>query len=286
MTAEVEGGDLQAQLAQAVHLSEDGQHTQAFELLMLLEREHPEAPELLCALGALASHLGADGMAGDFFRRCLAQEPTDPHLLVTAGAGLSRAGDPAAESALRMAALTSPNLVTARTQYGAHLIRSGMLEQGMDELNAAKDLAPDDVVTRRELGVAHLIAGRQQLALEQLELATAADEDEHEVKMLFALALLQAGDLARAAEEMYPLGIPLADDGDVQIILALVFALQGWEEEAWVALSRAEASEQRIDPVVLREVEEALEVGEEAINPLLFDELVPSALRDRLFQEF
>jgi predicted Zn-dependent protease len=286
MRAEADGGELQEQLSQAVHLSEEGQHTEAFELLMLLEREHPEAPELLCALGALASHLGADGIAGDFFRRCLAQEPTDPHLLVIAGAGLSRAGDPAAEPALRLAALTAPDLATARTQYGAHLIRSGMLEQGMEELNAARELSPDDVTTRRELGVAHLIAGREQLALEELEVAAAAAEDEHEVKLLFSLALLQAGDLDRAAEEMYPLGVPLADEPDVQIILALAFALQGWEEEAWVALSRAEAAEQPADSATLRDVEEALEAGDEVIRPLLLDELVPSALRDRIFQEF
>jgi Flp pilus assembly protein TadD len=267
-------------------MSEEGQHTEAFAMLLELERDHQESTELLCALGALAQHMGADGVAGDFFRRCLSFSPTDPHVLVTAGAGLSRTGDPEAEPALRLAALTAPDMALARLHYGAHLVRSGLVEQGMEELDAARTLDPDDVAVRHELAVGHLVAGRPAQALEELESAVAADEENPETRLLLGLTLLQAGEAARAAEELHPVAEPLADDGEVQVVLALCFALEGWESEAWLALSRAEAAERRPDPEILQDVEDALEAGEDAIRALLFDEVAPSTLRDRLYREF
>jgi hypothetical protein len=97
--------------------------------------------------------------------------------------------------------------------------------------------------------------------------------------------LIHEDQLARAAEELHPLGEALAEDGSVQLILALVFALQDWEEEAWLALTRAESVEPPIDSAWIREVEEALGTGESALRELLMDELAPMALRERLFVE-
>lgn len=57
------------------------------------------------------------------------------------------------------------------------------------------------------------------------------------------------------------------------------------ENEAWVALSRAEEAESRVDAAVLKEVEEAIESGEESMRALLLDEIAPSALRERLFRD-
>jgi Flp pilus assembly protein TadD len=250
-------------------------------MLLELERENPSAPALLCMLGALASQLGAEGMAMDFFRRCLAEEPMDPQLLVVAGAGLAQSGDPAGEAALRLAALTAPSLPAARMHYGAYLVRAGLIEQGLEELNAARELDPEDPLIVQELATALLMGGATEPALDAFEAAAAAEPDDPELGLLFGLALLQDGDTARAAEVLYPLGEKLADDGEAQLVLALTFALEGWEEEGWLALSRAEAADAPPDPALLREVEEALAADVEEIRSLLLEAIAPSALRDR-----
>lgn len=275
--------DLQSVLLEATRLSEEGQDSDALELLLESEGEHSDDPMLLCMIGALAGHLGAEGMAVDFFNRCLQQQPTDAQVLITAGAGLAAAGDPGAEPALRLAAVTNPELAPARMHYGALLIRSGILEQGVEELLEARRLDPSDADIRRELGIAYLLSARSDEALDELESASAAGPEDWEARLLWSLAMINAKEIDRAAEELHPLGELLADDGNTQLLLALVFATQEWEDEAWLALSRAEAAEPPVDPAALREVEEALEAGSDAAQLLLLEEVAPSALRERIY---
>jgi Flp pilus assembly protein TadD len=278
----IDDGLVEERLLEASRFAESGEEAEALRLLLATEPDHPEHATLLCMIGALAAHLDAEGIAVDFFHRCLAQNPTDPGLLVTAGAGLAAAGDPEAEPALRMAALLAPALPAARMHYGALLVRSGLLEQGLNELTTARDLDPEDAVIRRELAVGFLLGSRPADALTELDAAVAAAQDDSDSRLLLGLTLLEEGDPARAAEELYPLGVTLAHDGQVQLLLALLFALQGWENEAWLALSRAEAVDEPLDPALVRDAEEAIEEGGEAIRSLLTEEIAASLLRERL----
>ena len=277
------GGDLQATLVEADRLSEAGQDAEALELLLAAEEGNAEDSTLLCMIGALAAQLGGEGMAVDYFTRCLSHSPSDVEVLILAGTGLAAAGDPGAEPALRLAALTAPDHAVARMQYGALLVRSGLIEQGIEELETSRSLDPADPGTRRHLGVAYLIQGRRAEALIELETATETDEEDGETRLLWGLALLESDEIAEAAEVLYPLGEAMASDAMVQLILALTYSLQGWEEEAWVAFSRAEDAETGVDAPTLREAEEALSQGEEAVRDLLLDELAPTSLRERMF---
>ncbi len=119
---------LEARLVEASELSDAGHWQEAFELSAPEETEHPEHPILLCMLGAASRELGLEGQAYDYFRRCVQAGPTDPLVLVTAGAGLASLDDPEAESVLRLAALSAPNVVATRLAYGAYLAREGLTE--------------------------------------------------------------------------------------------------------------------------------------------------------------
>lgn len=275
---------MEEHLLEATRLAEDGEEGRALEVLLKVESDYPEDVTLLCMIGALAAHSGAEGMAADYFRRCLEREPMDPQILVTAGSGLAALGDPAAEPALRLAALTAPDLAPARMHYGAYLVRGGMTDAGIDELLAARSIDATDPDVRRELGIAYLLGRRPAEGLEELEAGVEMEPEDADLRMLFGLALIQERDLPRAAEEMYPLGLSMADDAEVQGLLALLYYLAGWEEEAWIALSRAEATPETLDPVWLSEVQEALESESEAVRSLLLDEIAPTALRDRLYR--
>lgn len=274
--------DLESGLASASRLVEEGDAEGALGMLLALEPEHPTDATLLCMIGVVADHFGATGVAVDFYRRCLAEQPTEPEILVRVGAGLAAAGDPDAEPALRLAALTAPEMPEARLRYGALLIRSGMLAEGVSELRAAQSLKPDDAEIHREIAVAHLIAGREADAADELETAVDLAPDDPESRLLRGLLLIQRGEMEAAAEVMYPASSEFEDDGEVQGVLALTYAAAEWMDQAWLALSRAEAAADPADLELVREIEEALSDGGEQIQELV-EETAGSMLRNRIY---
>jgi len=270
---------LQERLQAAGELADDGRWAEAFDLLREEEADHPNDAVLLCMLGTAAHELGGEAHAYEYFRRCLAQQPTDPVVLVTAGAGLAALDDPEAEAALRTAALTAPELAIARLHYGAFLARQGMLADARTELEAARALDPEDPRVHTELGVMHLLAGQVDAGVTALEAALECEDDAW-VRALFGLALLEAGRTEEGAESLHRASLERLDDGELQLLAALAAAAEGWEDEAWNALARAEATD--ADPEVVRDVEESIDEGAEAARELLAAEFAPSALRARL----
>jgi Flp pilus assembly protein TadD len=113
------------------------------ELQEALESE-PEDPALLCWLGVAERELGLPGSGYDRFKEALARDPQDPVVLATIGNGLARLDDPNAEAALRSAAVMAPDLLLARTLFGAYLSREGLFEDAMRELDAASALDSED----------------------------------------------------------------------------------------------------------------------------------------------
>src|SRR5690606_32248275 len=104
------------------------------ELLGEALEEAPDDPYLLGWKAVAEQELGNEGSAYDYFRRCLAQNPLDPRLLALAGSALAAFDDPDAESAVRAAALTGPDVPMARLQYGAYLAREGHFDEAFEHL--------------------------------------------------------------------------------------------------------------------------------------------------------
>ncbi|HEU4453896.1 MAG TPA: hypothetical protein VFR81_12595, partial [Longimicrobium sp.] len=151
------------------------------------------------------------------------------------------------------------------------------------ELRAARDLAPDDGAIRAELGVAALLARRGEEGLHELEEALSRI-DESWLRGLYALALLEGGRPEEGAEHLFRAAQERPEDVELQLLGALAFAEQGWEDEAWNAVARAEAAAEAMDRDLIREVEEAVEAGPEEAGAFLREQLGPSLLRDRLSQ--
>ena len=283
MNSEAGSADpLEEPLAEAARLFDEGDAAAAFELLSELESRHPDHPTLLCMLGVTAGETEAGGMAYDYFRRCLATQPDDPEVLAMLGAALARYDDPDAEGVLRLAALTAPAVASARLRYGSYLAREGIADLALAELEAARELEPENAEIRRELGVAHLLAGTDALAVDSLRDAVSLSPDEAETRFLLGLALLRAGEPAEGAEELHGAALALTDDGDVQLVAALACASQEWDGEAWNALARAEGASVSADAALVREAEEAIEAGAEPARELLVTQIAPSILRMRL----
>lgn len=277
------GGGVDEVVSEAESLGAEDRWDEAHALLLEALESHEDDALLLCWLGIASERTGSEGEAYEFFRRCLAQQPTDPFVLAAAGSGVAMYDDPEAEGALRLAALTAPDFPFARSSYGAYLAREGMFDEALHELRAARDLAPDDAAVRAELGVALLLAAKPEEGIGELEEAL-AKTDEPWLRGLYALALLELHRDEEGAEQLHRVSVERPEDLEIQLLSALASAEQGWEDEAWNAVARAEAAAEQADAELIREVEEAVEAGPEAAGGFLREHLGPSLLRERLHQ--
>ena len=283
MADEIPEAEMAALLEHAVALTEDGAWDEAQALVSDALERHGEQPVLLCWLGAAAQEHGAEGAAYEYFRRCIAAGPTEPLTLAIAGEGLAAFDDPDAEPTLRLAALTGPSVVLARLNYGSFLAREGFVSEAIAELEAARALDEDDAAVRSHLAAAYLRAGRREDALAEWGEALSLDPTNGEVRALRALVVLEEG-REGGAEEIHRAALDAPEDAEVQLLCALACAAEGWDDEAWNALARAESVASDAEGGILAAVEECLDAGPEAARDFLRDEVAPSALRERLLR--
>jgi len=277
--------DVEAVLAEAFGLGDEGRWQEMANLLARAVREHEEPdPYLLCWWGVAERELGNESAAYDAFRRCLAADPADPQLLALAGSGLAAFHDPEAEGALRAAALTAPDSAFTRLQYGSYLAREGLYQEAIEHLQAAARLEPDDPAARSELGIAHALHGAHAAAARAMEETLELAPDDSWTRVLLGLVYAELEDLELAAEALVQAAGERPDDGEAQLLAALAAGTVGWESAAQDILARAEYAREVPDPESIAEVEEALEEGAEEARELLMDTFGPAALHERLAQ--
>jgi tetratricopeptide (TPR) repeat protein len=277
--------EVQEVLDRALQLGEEQRWEEMARLLAETLRElDEEEPYLLCWLGVAERELGNDGAAYEYFRRCVAADPLDPHVLALAGAGLAWFDDPDAESVLRAAALTGPDVPVARLQYGAYLAREGIFDDALEHLRAALRLAPDDPVMHEELGNALALKGDLTAAAESFESALDMAPDDSWTRVLLGLVHAELGDTAAAADALVRASVERPEDGEAQIVAALAAAAAGWDDAAQDALARAGVAVENIEAELIDEVEERIAGGADAARTYLFETLGPSILHERLGQ--
>lgn len=270
-------------LERALALGEEERWDEMAEMLEEALREDPQDAYLLGWLGVAERERGNDGVAYDYFKRCVAEDPHDPMLLALAGSGLAAFDDPEAETALRAAALTAPDVATTRLQYGAYLARAGLFDEAFVQLRAAIDLDPDDPVGYGELATAHALKGDMAGALAPMEQALELAPDDSWNRALLGLLHAEDGDMERAAEQLLRAAQERADDPEVQVAAALAAVAAGWDDAGHEALARADLGvEEAADRELIEEAEERIGAGADAAREMLRDTLGPSMLRERL----
>ncbi len=284
--------EVAAVLEKALGLAAEYAWDQVAELLRDALESEPEDPYILCWLGMAERELGMEGVAYERFKRSLAADPRDPVLLATAGNALAAFDDPAAEAALRTAALLAPRLPQARWMYGAYLAREGLLEEAMGELDAAVELDPEDPVIHVERGVALALLERMEEAEGSFGRATELDEEDGWALSLLALTRLESGrrrgtmeeDVEEAAHFLDHAARLRSQDMELQLLAALALSAAGEEDRGVEMLERARMNTDEVDRELMLEVEEQLEGGAEAALRFLADTLGPSSFRERLMQ--
>ncbi len=275
---------VEAALREALELGEEERWEEMAALLGRVLDDGADDPYVLCWLGVAEGEIGNDGAAYEAFRRCVEQDPQDPHLLAIIGSGLAQFDDPDAEAALRAAALSAPDLPIARLNYGAYLTRAGLFDEGLEHLEAASKLVPDDPVIRAELGAAHVLRGAPDDGVRELEEALALAPDDSWTRLLYGLVLLDRDRAEEAAEELIRAARERPDDAEALIIGAVAAAAAGWPDPAEELLARAEYAVEGVEANVLMEAEGAVRGGTESARRLLRTALGPTVLRERLSQ--
>lgn len=269
-------------LNQARELGEEGDFAGMAERLRDELEDYPDEPALLCWLGIAERELGLAGVAYERFKQALARDPEDPHVLTTAGGALAHFDDPEAETALRVAAVTAPELPLARWMYGAYLSREGFPAEARKELDAALALDPENPVIRYESGVAHALAGDSDAALEELARAAEMAPDDGWYRVVLGLLLVELDRTGEALTDLELGARDREDDVEAQLATALAHAAAGDEAAAWEFLERARFRAQGTDVLTADAVEERLEGGAGPALELLRQTLAPSMLRERL----
>lgn len=284
MSADGRGPDVEAVLREALELGDQGRWEDMATLLGETLEQEEDDPYLLCWLGVAEGEMGNDGAAYEAFRLCVDQDPSDPHILALAGAGLAQFDDPDAEAALRAAALSAPDLPLARLNYGAYLSRAGMHEEALEQLEAARDLLPEDPVVRAELGAAHVLRGEPARGAAELEETLVLAPDDSWTRVLYGLVLLELDRGEEAAEELVRAGQERDYDPEAMLLGALAAASQEWDDAAEELLARSEYAAEGADIKLIQETETAVRAGPEAARRMLNSSLGPSTLRERLQQ--
>ncbi|NIP61046.1 MAG: tetratricopeptide repeat protein [Gemmatimonadetes bacterium] len=273
---------VEAALQRALALGEDADWRGMADHLESALEDHPDDPYLLCWLGVAEREMGLDTVAYEHFKRCLGQQPEDPHVLATAGNAVAAFDDPDAESALRAAAMMAPRLPLARWMYGAYLAREGMLEEALEELRSAAELAPDEPVVSVELGVALALDGDTDQAVEAFDRAARLDPDDGWVRVLLGLALVEEDRLEEAARELSEGARRRPEDVEAQLLAAVTSAASGHVELGYEMLERARQRSEGLDERLVAEAEEKIGAGAEAAGAFLRETLAPGAFRERL----
>ncbi|HET9985954.1 MAG TPA: tetratricopeptide repeat protein [Longimicrobiales bacterium] len=276
--------DIEETLQDALALGDEGRFQEMAELLSKALDDSPEDPYLLCWLGVAEQELENEGAAYDYFKRALAQNPTDAQLLAVVGAGLAAFDDPDAERALRTAAVTAPDVALTRLQYGAYLAREGLFDDALEHLRAAVRLEPEDPVVHGELGAALALKGDLAGAADSMERTLDLAPDDSWTRVLLGLIYTETGEGERGAETLIQAAGERAEDAEAQIVAALAAAAQGWQDAARDIVARAEYAAEGTDVALLREAEERIEGGEEDAAEMLREQLGPSMLHERLTQ--
>jgi protein O-GlcNAc transferase len=276
--------DVELALREALQLGDEERFQEMAELLAEVLQQEPEEPYVLGWLAVAERELGNDGAAYEYFKRCVAAEPSDPHLLALAGAGLAAFDDPEAEPTLRAAALTGPDLAVTRLHYGAYLSREGMFGEALEQLNEAARIEPDDPVVHGELGIAHALKGDLDAAAAAMEHTLTLAEDDSWTRALLGLVYAEQQRLEDAAEALLRAAEERPQDAEIQLIAALAGQAAGWDDAAHTALARAEYAQEGADTTLYGEVEEKLAAGAESAASFLRETLGPSVLHERLTQ--
>lgn len=275
-------GPLEAILAQAERLGEEGDYEGMAEHLRDALEDHPAEAAVLCFLGVAERELGLEGVAYERFRQALAQDPQDPFILVTAGNALAAFDDPDAEQALRAAAVLAPELPLARWLYGAFLAREGFVEEARRELDAAVALAPDHAGVAYESGVAWALAGNRDRALHEVARSLELDPSDGWARIVLGLLLIEDGRVDESLLELEGGAREREDDVEAQLLAALAYGAEGYEDEALEFLERGRIRAQGTDGLAADEVEEHLEAGPRSALRFLREAFSPSILRERL----
>ena len=179
----------------------------ANHLLSPLESSHPDCPELVLAAARLATLRGEADKAQSLFAKYLGEA----HDSLAGKAYLARflvgQGSYGQAYSLSSSVLEiDPTQAAALAVHGQLLVMKGETMAGLDELNRAAKLDPEDAETQFQLGAAYDQANRPKDVIEHMEATVRLDPADPSAWDYLALNLETAGE-AELVEDAYKHGL-------------------------------------------------------------------------------
>ena len=274
--------DLVTLMDRAFALADEGDWGSAVDVLREHLGDFGDEASVHCALGVAEREMGNDGIAYECFKKALALQPEDPHVLATAGSGIAAFDDPEAMEALKSAALLAPDVPVTRMMYGAYLAREGFHDWAIEQLEAARELDSTDSLIAYELGVAFALAEQSARACDSLGEAVQLDPDDGWARVVFGLSLLEDDRLDEATPELVEGARLRPEDVEAQILAALAASGTGLDGVAYEMLERARMRALEGDLELVDSAELQIDAGPEAAASYLENDVQSDALRVRL----
>lgn len=179
-------------------------------------------------------------LAGDAIVKALTHDPRLGEAYITAGELHYRFNwnFTEAEKEFRAGLKLKPNYATGHHWYGEFLSYMGRSEEGIQELQRAKELDPDSLSIRCDLAKAYGSAGRDADAIAECRAAIKKDPDFGVSHIVFGGALLSQGNTTEGLAELELGNRLMPDHPFFMSVLAHAYAKHGKPEEARQLLQR------------------------------------------------
>lgn len=178
-------------------------------------------PEAHIALGDFEAAMNNRHQAVAHYSAALALDPGFAPARLHYADALRRFGDePAAETLLREGIRLAPASAELHHSLGLLLIRTDRADDGLAELQAAADMAPDNARFAYVLGVALHSRGQSAAALQVLRPARQRFRQDFDIGWALATVLRDSGDLAAARAAAARLAEQWPDDRNVVALRA------------------------------------------------------------------
>lgn len=192
------------------------------------------------ALAQVYLALEEPARAEALMRQSLKQHPENHQVVNVLGMAIAAQGGDPSSTLFEDLVGGIPDSPLLRLQLGSQLLRSGEVERGIDELEAARGLDPHSPDIRANLVLAHLLNNDEAAAQAEVDDYLQAAADQPDSHLLAARVALHRGDFA-AAESHYERALEIhPDNPDSRDGLALVAMQQGDDERALELLREAE----------------------------------------------
>ncbi|MGQ9731377.1 MAG: tetratricopeptide repeat protein [Candidatus Zipacnadales bacterium] len=206
----------------------------------------PKEPAARRGLAHALHKLGQWVKAREEWNEALSLNPEDPVALRGLARTLGMLQDPGVIAAYERALAANPDSISLRVDYANILQDLGKVDSAENVLSAGVQAFPRSARLWEALAELFARQGQTEKSISVLREGFVQTAGDHQLRMQLAKMLCRNERLAEAARELRPLIMANPRDGERRRLIAVIYACEGWYEQAVEAATAA----LRVQPTV------------------------------------